>query len=382
MSGTEVYINSTSAYFPNEPVPNEDMEQYLGFINGRPSKSKNIVLRNNAIKNRYYALEKGGKSTHTNAQMTALAVKALFENNPEHVKDLELLSCGTSSPDQMMPSHGVMTHGWLPEAGGIEVVSPSGVCCAGMHAIKYAYMAIKTGDVKLAVATGSERFSGLLVADVFEEEAQKLKELSENPYIAFQKDFLRWMLSDGASAFLMADKPNENGLSLKIDWIEGISYANEMNTCMYMGGEKLPDGTFKGFMDFTPEEIMNRSIFSVKQDVNLLSDNIVPLGGKKIKEILERRGITSTDIDYFLPHISSDFFRAKIYDMVEIYGGGIPYKKWFINLYSVGNVGAASIFLMINELFHSGRLKKGEKLLLLVPESARFSYMYAMLTVV
>ena len=58
MSGTEVYINSTSAYFPNEPVPNEDMEQYLGFINGRPSKSKNIVLRNNAIKNRYYALEK------------------------------------------------------------------------------------------------------------------------------------------------------------------------------------------------------------------------------------------------------------------------------------------------------------------------------------
>lgn len=381
MSVPEVYINSTSAYFPNDPVPNDDMELYLGYINGKPSKSKSIVLRNNGIINRYYALSKGGKPTHTNAQMTAEAVKALFKDDEAKLKEIKLLSCGTSSPDQVMPSHGVMTHGWLPEAEAIEVVSPSGVCCAGMHAIKYAYMAIKTGDVKLAVATGSERFSGLLVSDVFEDEAQKLKELTDNPYIAFQKDFLRWMLSDGASAFLMSDKPNETGISLKLEWIEGVSYANEMQTCMYMGAEKMPDGTLKGFMDFTPEEIKNQSIFSVKQDISLLSDNIVPLGGQKIKEIFERKGLVASDIDYFLPHISSNFFKSKIYDMVEQYGGGIPYEKWFINLYTVGNVGAASIFLMINELFNSGKLKKGEKILLLVPESARFSYMYAMLTV-
>jgi 3-oxoacyl-[acyl-carrier-protein] synthase-3 len=381
MSANQVYINSTSAFFPNNPVPNDEMEEYLGYIDGRPSKSKKIVLRNNGIVNRYYALDKNGKSTHTNAQMTALAVKELFKDYPEKIKEIELLSCGTSSPDQVMPSHGVMAHGWLPEAESIEVVSPSGVCCAGMHAIKYAYLAIKSGETKLAVATGSERFSGLLVSDVFEEEAQKLKEMEENPFIAFQKDFLRWMLSDGASAFLMSDKPNENGLSLRIDWIEGASYANQMDTCMYMGGEKMEDGSLKGFMDFTPEEIMNNSIFSVKQDITLLSDNIVHLGGKKIKEIMDRKGLTAADIDYFLPHISSDFFKSRIYDLVEIYGGGIPYEKWFINLYTVGNVGAASIFLMINELFNSGKLKKDDRLLLLVPESARFSYMYAMLTV-
>ncbi len=376
-----VYINDTSVFLPNEPVANDDMELYLGYINGKPSKSKSIVLRNNGIKTRYYALTQGGKPTHTNAQMTAEAVRNLFKDDPEQIKSIDLLSCGTSSPDQMMPSHGVMTHGWLPEAGPVEVVSPAGVCCAGMHALKYAYMAIKTGDAKKAVATGSERFSGLLVSDVFEEEAQKLKELTDNPYIAFQKDFLRWMLSDGASAFLMSDKPNENGISLRIEWIEGVSYANEMETCMYMGADKQKDGTLKGFMDYTPEEVMTRSLFSVKQDINLLSDNIVSLGGKKIKEIFDRKGLTARDIDHFLPHISSDFFRSKIYDLVEIYGGGIPYDKWFINLYTKGNVGAASVYLMIDELFHSGRLKKGEKILLLVPESSRFSYMYALLTV-
>ena len=382
MSATEVYINSTAAWFPNEPVSNDEMEQYLGYINNKPSKSKKIVLRNNGIKNRYYALEKGGKSTHTNAQMTAEAVRELFKESPEQLKSVELLSCGTSSPDQMMPSHGVMTHGWLPEADGIEVVSPSGVCCAGMHALKYAYMAVKTGDVKLAVATGSERFSGLLVSGVFEDEVQHLVELDANPYIAFQKEFLRWMLSDGASAFLLSDKPNEQGLSLRIDWIEGVSFANETEACMYMGTEKQPNGTLKGFMDFTPEEIKNKSLFSIKQDINLLSDNIVALGGKKIKEIFERKGMTAADIDYFMPHMSSEFFRPKIYEMIDVYGGGIPYDKWFVNLSTVGNVGAASAYLMVNELFKSGKLKKGERLLLLVPESSRFSYMYAMLTVV
>ena len=166
----EVYITNTSLFLPNEPVSNDDMELYLGYINGKPSKSKKIVLRNNGIKTRYYALEKGGRITHTNAQMTAEAVRNLFAENPQQLKEMQLLSCGTSSPDQMMPSHGVMVHGWLPEAEAIEVVSPSGVCCAGMHAFKYAYMAVKTGDAELAVATGSERFSASLVANVFDEE--------------------------------------------------------------------------------------------------------------------------------------------------------------------------------------------------------------------
>jgi 3-oxoacyl-[acyl-carrier-protein] synthase-3 len=381
MSLKQVYITDTSVFLPNDPVSNDDMELYLGYINEKPSKSRKIVLRNNGIKTRYYALTKEGKPTHTNAQMTALAVKALFAANPGEIKKVELLSCGTSSPDQMMPSHGVMTHGWLPESNAMEVVSPSGVCCAGMHAFKYAYMAIKTGDVELAVATGSERFSGALVSNVFEEEAQKLKELQKNPYIGFEKEFLRWMLSDGAAAFLLSDKQNENGLSLRVEWIEGVSYANEMETCMYMASEKLPDGTLKSYMDYTPEEIISKSILSIKQDINLLSNNIVPLGGKRIKEIFERKGHTAEEVDYFLPHISSEFFKSKIFDIMELYGTGIPYEKWFLNLSSLGNVGACSAYLMVHELFHSGKLKKGEKILLLVPESGRFSYMYAMLTV-
>lgn len=381
MSFNEVYIINTSSFFPNGPVSNEEMEEYLGYINDTPSRSKAIVLRNNGIKNRFYALNKEGKPTHTNAQMTAEAVKALFKNNPGDIKSIELLSTGTSTPDQLMPSHGVMVHGWLPETKPVEVVSPSGVCCAGMHAFKYAYLSTKAGEVQQAVATGSERFSISLLSANFEDEARRLKELVDDPYIGFEKEFLRWMLSDGAAAFLVSNKKNETGVSLKVEWIEGFSYANELEPCMYQGSEKLKDGTLKGYQDYTPEELTAQSILSIKQDVKLLSKNIVLYGGYGVSASLAKHGVKSEEIDYFLPHMSSEFFKDKIYQQLIANETGIMYDKWFVNLSRVGNVGAASVYFMVDELFHSGKLKKGDKIFLLVPESARFSYMYSLLTV-
>jgi 3-oxoacyl-[acyl-carrier-protein] synthase III len=378
---TPVYITHTSIFLPNDPVPSEEMESYLGYINGKPSKSRKIVLRNNGINTRYYALTKEGKLTHTNAELSAEAVKGLFSGHEKDLANIDVLACGTSAADQLMPSHGVMVHGCLPEMGAIEVVSPSGNCCAGMHAFKYAYLSIRAGEARRAVATGSELMSPVMRAGVFEEEVQHLIELNENPYISFKKEFLRWMLSDGAAAFLLSDTPNTEGLSLRVDWIDGVSYANEMETCMYMGSEKDEDGTLKGFKEFSAADLVNQSIFSIKQDISLLSDNIVALGGRKVKEIFDRRGLTVEDVDYFLPHISSEFFKSKIFEVMEVLGGGIPYEKWYLNLSRLGNVGAASIYFMVHELFHSGRLKKGEQILLLVPESSRFSYMFSMLTV-
>ncbi len=381
MEFNEVYITKTATYFPNDPVLNEEMEEYLGLINQSPSKSKRIVLRNNGIKRRFYALTRGGIPTHTNAEMTAHTIRKMLDNDPEKIKSIELLACGTSSPDQMMPSHGVMVHGELPESRSIEVVSPAGVCCAGMHALKYAYMAIKIGDVHNAVAAGSERLSAVLKSEVFEDEAQKLKELEANPYIGFEKEFLRWMLSDGAACFQLSDKKNETGLSLRIEWIEGISYANIKEPCMYMGGDKMENGKLKSYLDFSPEEQRARSIMSIKQDVKLLSENIVPLGGLMLSRLFKEKKLDPADVDYFLPHMSSDFFRDKIFNQLIANGTPIPYEKWVVNLPTLGNVGAASVYFMVDEVFQNPNLKKGQKILLLVPESSRFSYMYALLTV-
>jgi 3-oxoacyl-[acyl-carrier-protein] synthase-3 len=381
MSLKEVYITRTASFLPNEPISNDEMEDYLGLINDRASKSRRIVLRNNGIKNRYYAIRKDGTPTHTNSEMVALAIRNLFQKNPQEIKEVDLLSCGTSSPDQMMPSHGVMVHGWLPESGNIEVVSPSGVCCSGMHAMKYAYMAIKSGMSKKAISSGSERLSRVLSADKFELEIQKLTELEENPYLSFDKDFLRWMLSDGAAVCMLEDQKSAEGISLRIDWIEGVSFANEVEACMYMASDKMEDGTLKSYMDYEPQDMIEKSILSIKQDVKLLDEYIVKLGFNKLKAKFRDSNLSGDDVTWFLPHMSSYFFEDKIYTHLAENGMHIPKERWFSNLATLGNVGAGSIYLMVDELFNSGKLKVGDTILLAVPESSRFSYVFAYLTV-
>jgi len=116
--------------------------------------------------------------------------------------------------------------------------------------------------------------------------------------------------------------------------------------------------------------------------VKMLDKYIIPVGVKKLAEYMKAKGIASSEIDFVLPHISSEFFRKKMMDEMDACGIPFPEEKWFTNLSKVGNIGAASIFLMMEELHHSDKLKKGQKILLLVPESARFSYAIALLTVV
>jgi 3-oxoacyl-[acyl-carrier-protein] synthase-3 len=79
-----------------------------------------------------------------------------------------------------------------------------------------------------------------MVSKYFQEEAEKIDRLETEPILAFEKDFLRFMLSDGAGAALLESEPNKNGLSLRIEWIDQRSYANELPTCMFAGALQNP----------------------------------------------------------------------------------------------------------------------------------------------
>lgn len=374
----EVYITKAAKYLPNEAVSNDEMEAYLGLINDTASKARRIILRNNKITSRYYAVDKEGKSTHSNAELTKNAILPLFDENftPQ---DLEVLSCGTSTPDIFLPSHAAMVHGLLKNKS-VELNSSTGVCCAGMNSLKFGFLSIKSGNSKNAICTGSEKVSTWLNAQKYNHEADNLKSLEEQPIIAFKKDFLRWMLSDGAGAFLLENKPR-GPISLKIEWMEAFSYAYELETCMYAGGDKLENGEIKGWSDYSPEQWLNESVFSIKQDVKLLDEFILAKGAESMKDAMDKNNIKSEDITYFIPHVSSNFFVEGLKKGLNEKGIGMSDDKWFMNLSRVGNVGSASIYLALEELMSSGNLKKGDKILLSVPESGRFSFAYAYLTV-
>lgn len=132
-----VYINKVSSFLPNAPVGNEEMEDYIGLIGGKPSRVRSIVLRQNGIKTRYYGLNKEHEITHSNAQLAKEAVAQMFADKTIPT-DVTLLACGTSTPDQLLPSHASMVHGELGNFP-MEIFSSAGVCLTSLQALKICY---------------------------------------------------------------------------------------------------------------------------------------------------------------------------------------------------------------------------------------------------
>lgn len=365
----EVFLTRTGAFLPFAPVGNEEIEEVLGQVGGKASRARRLVLRSNGIQSRHYAIDRAtGLPAMSNAQLTAAAIRALGAD----IGDVDCLATGTSLPDQLMPNHAVMVHGELGWPA-LEVVSCAGICLAGTAALKHAWLSVRAGDARRAVATGSELASPILMARNFDAEVEhKVKELETRPEIAFEKDFLRWMLSDGAGAVLLEREPR-GPLSLRIDWIELSSAAHRLPVCMYAGAEKNADESLTGWLSFEARDRHDLSVMAVKQDVRLLNDNIARAMRDSLEMLMQKRPLRVEDVDWFLPHLSSQYFAQAAVDGLAHAGLPIPRERWFTNLTSKGNTGSASPYIMLDELFRSGRIERGHKLLMFVPESGRFS---------
>lgn len=378
----DVFINDVSAFLPNDPVTNDAIEAVLGKVNGIGSKAKRIVLNSNQIKQRYYALNpESGRLTHTNAQLTAEAIRKLRpyeEFTPNHI---QCLCCGTTSPDLMFPGHALMVQGELG-LEACEAVTTSGICLSGMTAFKYAFLNVAAGLASNAVAAGSELASSYMRSQFLTPFYKDVSDLETRPERAFDADFLRWMLSDGAGAAFLSPEKNTEGLSLKVDWVEVICYAGKLETCMYAGGVKQADGSVVGWRDIeaiSPESMPHR--FSVRQDIKLLDREIVQTMGRALSTVIVKHGLRPDAVDWFLPHYSSAYFRPKFYEEMKRIDFEIPDSRWFSNLAEKGNTGSAAIYIIIEEMLHSGRLEPGQKLLCFIPESGRFSHAFVGLTV-
>jgi 3-oxoacyl-[acyl-carrier-protein] synthase-3 len=383
------YITGMGVFLPNGPVDNERIEDVLGRVNNRSAQVKKWVLDYNGIQTRHYALDPlTGAPTHSNAEMTAQAVRTALRDARLPYARLQCLSSGTSSPDQILPNHAVMVHGVL---GGhpMEVACTTGVCASGMTAFKYAFMNVASGQARTAVATGSELASISLRASHFGAEMAlkrkdlQAKDLDREPALAFENEFLRWMLSDGAGAWVLCDRPREEGLSLRVDWIDVVSFANETDSCMYFGGAKRKDGSLEGFrLIDDPETLIKGGYLSLCQDVESLRKNLPVMARRACVATRDRHNLKPEQIDWFLPHYSSQGFRQPLYDGMAEVNFAIPFEKWFTNLTWKGNTGAASIYIILEELISSGKAKRGDRVLCFVPESSRFSFAILHLTVV
>lgn len=374
-----VFINAVGKFLPGEPITNDEVEEYIGLIGGQASRLKSRILKQNGIQQRHYAINREGKLLYWNSTLAAKSIIDAISHSEITLADVEYLAAATSQGDLLAPGFASMVQGEL-RLPPCEVASFHGVCASGIMALKSCYAGIRSGEHRRAVACASELTSRFFRPGFFE----VTRSFKERGRIPFDAEFLRWMLSDGAGAAVLEGRPNEHSLSLRVDWIDLVSYADRFDVCMYAGATKnIETGKVaRSWYDYSSvAEAASDGAVLLKQDLGLL-DNIVLLGVGRYFELIEAGKFTPSEVDWMGCHYSSHHFRGKIFDLLQKGGGMIPEDRWFTNLYTKGNTGSASIFIMLEELINEGRVSPGQKILCMVPESGRFIVSFMHLTVV
>jgi len=359
---TECYITGTGAFLPGEPVDNQSINHYMGHVSGE-DRVQRMILRANGIRTRHYALDTEQQATHSIYELAAEAVKECLAKRRSS-PNIDYLAAGTTHAPLLAPGISSILHDQLSKqdvaSHALEINSNSGICSSGAQALVNATRAVKSGDANAAVAVGVELSSDGLRAEQFcASDAMPVNGQDMTSSGWFMSVFLRFMLSDGAGAFLVEPQQSEQGISLKIDWTYSRSFANEAPLCM---------------------QLQSRPIV-LSQDVGILRKYMAPLGKKAVAGALQRHGEVLDDYKVILPHMSSYYFEAEVKKVLDDLS---PHREvpYWTNLRTAGNTGAASIFIMLDEYVKTQPIETGDRILLFVPESGQFNYVVVSLTVV
>ncbi|GAB2695789.1 3-oxoacyl-[acyl-carrier-protein] synthase-3 [Microbacterium marinum] len=363
------YITGFGRYLPGEPVDNDGIVQRLGGDDPVTTRIRRRVLDANGIRQRHYALDEHGEPTELNEELAVKALRAALDDRGIRAEDLRMLATATTIGDVLVPGFASMVHGRLG-GGPMQLLSASGVCASSLAALDAAVSKIKLGDHPRAAVVGSELAS---------------RSLRQRRYdgirAGMDSHFLRWMLSDGAGAVVVEFQPHPSRISLRVDWVRHMSLAHQHDVCMRAGmdGPSAEVGTT--WQDVPVDEAAAAGMFLLRQDVSML-DDLAGAGLAQFEELVDIGLVDVGHLDHVVCHYSTNAFRDLAFDGLRRRVPTLDTDRWFSNLETCGNTGSASIFIALEEAFRTGRFSPGETILLAVPESGRFSFAFAHLTVV
>src|SRR5215469_13358169 len=360
----DAYITATGAFLPGDPVDNEQLAARFGADTRRSAALRRRTLAANGIKTRHYAVDDKGMTLMLNEELAAEAALRALGDRGLRPDQVSMLTTGTTQGDVLVPGFASMVHGRLG-GGPMELLSAAGVCASGMAALKAAVSAIRLGEHSVAVAVGSELVS---------------RSFGTAPPDTLDTNFLRWTLSDGAGAVVVEPRPRPDGLSLRVDWMHLVSHAHCHPVCMSAGlgedGEVRAGTTWLDRRDCTDGDEFAAP--RLRQDMSALPA-LVDLGVAEY-DALVKAGRIDPDTEHVLCHYSAEHFRGKLMDRLRDAGYTPDEQRWFTNLQTAGNTGAASIYVMLEAA--APRLRHGDRVLLIVPESGRFTLAFTQLTCV
>ncbi|ADY73522.1 3-oxoacyl-(acyl-carrier-protein) synthase 3 [Desulfurobacterium thermolithotrophum DSM 11699] len=295
-----IKIVSTGSFLPNKVLTNFDLEKMV-------DTSDEWITTRTGIKERRISEEE------TTSDLAAkAALRALSEKNPE---DVDLIVVATATPDAFFPSTACKVQSKLANKKAIAF-DISAACTGFIYGLYVADSIMRTKGIDRALVIGAERFSK----------------------IVNWKDRTTCILfGDGAGAALL-EKSNEEGI-LGFDLGADGAYGDLLNVPSVGSNEEFP--------------------FYIRMKGNEVFKVAVRTMVESSIRVLEKTGISPSEIKLLVPHQANVRIIKAVAERLKISNDRI-----FINVNKYGNTSAASIPIALDEAIKTGRLKKGDLVLL------------------
>jgi 3-oxoacyl-[acyl-carrier-protein] synthase-3 len=306
-----VRIIGTGSYVPDAVVTNDHLHQRLGFDSDWIFKRTGIMERRHAL------------AHQATSDLCHEAAKRCIESARVNPKDIDLLILATFTPDMAFPSTACLVQDRLKlNCPAIEVEA----ACAGfMYALITGAAYIVSGASDLALIIGGDCNSRVI-----------------NP-----EDIKTYPLfGDGAGAVLLKRGRPDQGL---------VSYSMGADGS---GGDLLSRPATGSRLPATPE-LLEKGLHYMHMDGRAVFRWAVAILCDTVQDVLKASGLTSDQIDLFLPHQANIRIVNAALDVLHI-----PRSRVFNNLDRYGNTSAGSVPLVLDEAVAEGRVQPGNLIIL------------------
>jgi 3-oxoacyl-[acyl-carrier-protein] synthase-3 len=313
MGGRPTTIASLATYVPPRLLTNADLERMV-------ETTDEWILQRTGIRERHI-VDAGVATSDLGTEAARLAIA----NAGLTAADIGMIIVGTVTPDMMFPSTACLIQHKIRavNAWGFDL---SAACSAFTYALTTASQFVSSGAHEHVLVVGADVMSSI---------------------IDYKDRATCVIFGDGAGAVVVSAA--EAGGPQIIDFEHEVDGGGGGALCMPAGGSLKP----------ASHETVDQRQHYVKQDGQTVFKFAVRKTEEIARRILERNGLTAGDLDLFVSHQAN---RRIIQAASEKLG--VDPSKVIINIERFGNTTAATIPLALNDAIASGRLKKGELVLL------------------